>query len=208
MGTEATTLANLVVKDSFERSATPPQISETEHDCTSRHDKSRCPQVLNYEHQRIHCHHTHREKSFDHKIIKHQELRPLILAPLKSVTLSGETGFACKGPAPAPPDPWTAPLPLIMQWGAAHHTQEPLIAQHLSPYKLKFLPLEFSHPKTHCRPDFQQCATTEESSLETATNAAESNLGATTEQMSLAEIAKYVPSAESPGCWLKKSGLS
>lgn len=44
--------------------------------------------------------------------------------------------------------------------------------------------------------------------LETATDAAESNLGVTTEQMSLAEIAKCVPSAASPGCWLKKSGLS
>lgn len=40
MGTEATTLANLVVKDSFERSATPPQIPETEHDCSSHHDKA------------------------------------------------------------------------------------------------------------------------------------------------------------------------
>lgn len=33
MGTEATTLANLVVKGSFERSTPPPQISEAEHDC-------------------------------------------------------------------------------------------------------------------------------------------------------------------------------
>lgn len=68
-------------------------------------------------------------------------------------------------------------LQTTLQWGIAHHTQEPLITQHLPPHKLKFLPLDISHPKTHCWPDFQQCATTEESPVETATNAAESNLG-------------------------------
>lgn len=51
---------------------------------------------------------------------------------------------------------------LVLQWRIAHHTREPLISQHPSPHKLKFLPLEISHPKTHCWPDFQQCATAEE----------------------------------------------
>lgn len=46
MGTEATTLANSVVRDSFERSAPPPQMSETEHDCSSGHDKNSYSQVL------------------------------------------------------------------------------------------------------------------------------------------------------------------
>lgn len=148
----------------------------------------------------------------DQITMKCQELRPLILAPLRSVMFFQERQallvkdllqlhqshgqLFCQ-----------TTTDLTVENSSTHPGASHLSA-HLSPHKLKFLSLEISHAKTHCWPDFQQCATTEESPLETATNAAESNLGATTEQMSLAEIAKCVPSAVSPGRWLKKSGLS
>lgn len=111
MGTEANTSANLVVRDSFERSASP-QMSETEHDCSSGHDKNWYSQVLSLENQKIHCHRTHRDESFDHITMKWQELRPPDIGSTKiSDVITGETGFVHKGPDPAPPQPWIALFP-------------------------------------------------------------------------------------------------
>lgn len=84
--------------------------------------------------------------------MKCQELRPPDIGSTKiSDVMSGETGFAYKRPDPAPPrvmDSSSSRPLLILQWGIAHHTQEPLIS--LPAHKLKFLPLEISHPETQC----------------------------------------------------------
>lgn len=74
----------------------------------------------------------------------------------------------------------------LQEWGMAHPPWEPLsIYLHT-----RMAPGSFSSQKRdtvptdiRCWPDFQTCATTEESPLETAATVAESNLGVTTEQM-------------------------
>lgn len=203
MGTEATTLANLVVKQLGKQCNTTTNLwNRTGLFILSQ-------QKLLFTGAELRAPHTQR----NHLTKQQRNAKssgPLILAPLRSVMFFQERQvLLVKDLLHQSHGQLSFQTTTDLAGGnSSSHPGASHLSAHLSPHKLKFLTLEISHAKTHCWPDFQQCATTEESPLETATNAAESNLGATTEQMSLAEIAKCVPSAVSPGRWLKKSGLS
>lgn len=145
--------------------------------------------------------------------MKCQDLRPITTVPTEiSDAISLEAVFAYKGPGLASSQAVTTLLPnhccycIFPVGSGSSHPREPPTSQHLLATQLS---LQVSHPNKDTTDQTFSCVQQQKSPLWTQSLMVLSpTLKSQQSEYSLAEIAKRVPSAVSPGYRLKKRGLS